>query len=145
MDDALLDAKLQAQQINKVLLVGGATRTPLVHRLLTTRLGRPVHAEVEPDLAVALGAAVQGGLIAGVDVGPVLVDITPHTLGIETFRDDEGIPEFHKFSPIIERNTPLPATRTEIYATVQDGQPAARIKVFRARKTRVIARRSARS
>lgn len=130
VDDAMRDADLQAQQIHKVLLVGGATRTPLVHRLLETRLGRPVHAEVEPDLAVALGAAVQGGLIAGVDVGPVLVDITPHTLGIETLVDDDGVPSHHNFSPIIERNTPLPATRTEIYSTVYDGQSAAHIKIF---------------
>jgi molecular chaperone DnaK len=130
VDDALGDAGVQAQQIHKVLLVGGATRTPLVHRLLESRLGRPVHAEVEPDLAVALGAAVQGGLIAGIDVGPVLVDITPHTLGIETLGDRDGAPTHHNFSSIIERNTPLPATRTEIYSTVYDGQKAAQIKIF---------------
>jgi molecular chaperone DnaK len=130
VDDALGDAGLQAPQIHKVLLVGGATRTPLVHRLLETRLGRPVHAEVEPDLAVALGAAVQGGLIAGVDVGPVLVDITPHTLGIETLGERDGAPSRHNFSPIVERNTPLPASRTEIYNTVYDGQEAAEIKIF---------------
>lgn len=130
VDDALQDAKVQAQQINKVLLVGGATRTPLVHRLLTSRLGRPVHAEIEPDLAVALGAAVQGGLIAGVDVGPVLVDITPHTLGIEAVGERNGMMMLHTFSPIIERNTPLPATRTEIYSTMSDGQSEAEIRVF---------------
>lgn len=130
VDDALQDAKVQARQIHKVLLVGGATRTPLVHRLLTTRLGRPVHAEIEPDLAVAMGAAVQGGLIAGIDVGPVLVDITPHTLGIEALGDRDGFPTPHCFSPIIERNTPLPATRTEMYATNHDGQDVAEIRVF---------------
>ena len=64
LDDALSDAMLQANQIDKVVLVGGATRTPLVHQLLEERLGRPVHCEIEPDLAVAMGAAVQGGLIA---------------------------------------------------------------------------------
>ncbi|HEY1188620.1 MAG TPA: Hsp70 family protein [Gemmata sp.] len=130
LDDALEDAKLQAQQIHKVLLVGGATRTPLVRHLLTTRLGRPVHAEIEPDLAVAMGAAVQGGLIAGMDLGPVLVDITPHTLGIEALGEVDGFPTPHCFSPIIERNTPLPATRTEMYATTHDGQKVAEIRVF---------------
>ena len=130
VDDAMSDAKVQAGQISKVLLVGGATRTPLVHRLLAERLGRPVHSEIEPDLAVAMGAAVQGGLIAGIDVGPVLVDITPHTLGIETLGEVEGFPSPHCFSPIIPRNTPLPATRTESYSTVVDGQSAAEIKVF---------------
>ncbi|CAN5508224.1 molecular chaperone DnaK [soil metagenome] len=130
VDDAMTDAKIQADQISKVLLVGGATRTPLVHRLLETRLGRPVHSEIEPDLAVAMGAAVQGGLIAGVDVGPVLVDITPHTLGISTLGELNDVPSPHCFSPIIPRNTPLPASRTEIYTTVHDGQDAAEIKVY---------------
>ena len=130
VDRALTDAKLQAPQIDKVLLVGGATRTPMVHRLLHERLGRPVHSEIEPDLAVALGAAVQGGLIAGVDVGPVLVDITPHTLGISSLGELHGMISPHQFSPIIERNTPLPATRTEIFQTAVDGQEAAEIRVF---------------
>lgn len=130
VDRALSDAEIQAPQIDKVVLVGGATRTPLVHLLLKDRLGRPVHAEIEPDLAVAMGAAVQGALIAGMDVGPVLVDITPHTLGIEALGTLHGMTSVHCFVPIIERNTPLPAIRTEIVSTVTDGQKAADIKVF---------------
>jgi molecular chaperone DnaK len=130
LDEAMSDARLQANQVDKVVLVGGATRTPLVHHLLEERLGRPVHAEIEPDLAVAMGAAVQGGLIAGVDVGPILVDITPHTLGIETLGELYGFLSSNSFSPIIERNTPLPASRTEIYSTAVDDQEAARIRVF---------------
>ena len=121
---------MQANQIDKVVLVGGATRTPLVHHLLEERLGRPVHCEIEPDLAVAMGAAVQGGLIAGIDVGPILVDITPHTLGISALGELHGFMSPHAFSPIIERNTPLPACRTEIYSTVDDDQDAAEIRVF---------------
>ena len=121
---------LQANQIDKVVLVGGATRTPLVHRLLQERLGRRFTAEIEPDLAVAMGAAVQGGLIAGIDVGPVLVDITPHTLGIEPWACSNGSRPPAFFSPIIERNTPLPAFRTEIFSTVADGQDAADVRVF---------------
>jgi molecular chaperone DnaK len=73
---------------------------------------------------------VQGGLIAGVEVGPVLVDITPHTLGIEALGELHGLPSIHTFAPIIERNTPLPASRTEIFSTVVDGQKGAEIKVF---------------
>jgi molecular chaperone DnaK len=130
LDQSLSDAKLQAHQIDKVVLVGGATRTPLVHHLLQRRLGRPVHAEIEPDLAVAMGAAVQGGLIAGIDVGPVLVDITPHTLGIEVLGSLHGYPSHHVFSPIIERNTPLPASRTELYTTASDRQKEAEICVY---------------
>jgi molecular chaperone DnaK len=130
LDQALEDAKLDAHQLHKVVLVGGATRTPLVQELLEQRLGRPVHAEIEPDLAVAMGAAVQGGLIAGVDVGPVLVDITPHTLGVSTLGELDGNVTDRVLSPIITRNTPLPATRTEMYATVFDGQKAVEIKVY---------------
>ncbi|MDR3638173.1 MAG: Hsp70 family protein [Isosphaeraceae bacterium] len=130
LDQSLSDARLQANQIDKVVLVGGATRTPLVHRLIQERLGRPVHAEVEPDLAVAMGAAVQAGLIAGVEVGPILVDITPHTLGISALGELHGLSSVHAFAPIIERNTPLPATRTEIFSTVADGQEGAEIRVF---------------
>ena len=130
LDQALTDGRVQASQIDKVILVGGATRTPLVHQLLEERLGRPVHSEIEPDLAVALGAAVQGGLIAGVDVGPILVDITPHTLGIESLGELYGFLSTNHFSPIIERNTPLPVSRTEIYSTVVDSQPGAEIRVF---------------
>jgi molecular chaperone DnaK len=130
VDRALADAKLPAAAIDKVVLVGGATRTPLVHRLLRDRLGRPVHAEIEPDLAVAMGAAVQGALIAGIDVGPVLVDITPHTLGIEALGDLHGFRSIYAFAPIIERNTALPATRTEVFMTAADGQEAADIRVF---------------
>ncbi len=122
--------RCKPRQINKVVLVGGATRTPLVHALLEERLGRPVHCEIEPDLAVAMGAAVQGGLIAGVDVGPILVDITPHTLGISALGDLYGFISEHYFSAIIDRNTPLPASQTEIYSTASDNQKVARIRIF---------------
>ncbi len=130
VDQALSDAKLDAQQIHKVVLVGGATRTPMIHPLHSQRMGRPVQAEIEPDLAVAMGAAVQAGLIAGVEVGAVLVDITPHTLGIEVLGEVGGRTSEYAFAPIIERNTALPASRTEIFATVYDGQHAVDVKVF---------------
>ena len=130
LDEALTDSKLQATEVDKVVLVGGATRTPLIHELLEARLGRPVHSEIEPDLAVAMGAAVQGGLIAGVDVGPILVDITPHTLGIRAIGDLHGFMSSNRFSPIIPRNTPLPASRNQIYLTLVDNQKAADIRIF---------------
>ena len=130
LDQAMEDAQLTANQIQKVVLVGGATRTPFIHRLLQERLGRPVHSEIEPDLAVAMGAAVQGALIAGIDVGPVLVDITPHTLGIEALGEIDGMLTPFYRAPVIERNTPLPATRTESFGTISDGQDQAQIRVF---------------
>jgi molecular chaperone DnaK len=130
VDESLSDARLHINQIDKVILVGGSSRTPRVHRLLQEQLKQQVHFEVDPDLCVALGAAIQGGLISGVDVGPILVDITPHTLGIETLGELHGFLSPHHFSPIIERNTPLPASRTEIYRTYIDYQDAADIRVF---------------
>lgn len=130
VDDALVDAKLNRTQIDKVVLVGGSTRTPLVQTLVEEALERPPHFEVDPDLAVAMGAAVQGAMIAGVDVGPILVDITPHTLGIECLGELNGRLVPYHFSAIIPRNTPLPATRSELYSTCSDGQRAAEIGVM---------------
>src|SRR4051794_840752 len=88
---ALDDANLIASAIDKVVLVGGSTRTPLIGELLEERLGQPPHQEVNPDLCVAMGAAIQGGIIAGADVGAVLVDITPHTLGIKCLDESVGM------------------------------------------------------
>ena len=130
VDEALSDAKLTAKQIDRVILVGGASRTPLVHRLLEEQLGREIHAEVDPDLCVSMGAAIQGGLIAGLDLGPVLVDITPHTLGVQCIGDLHGFDSVYCFSPIIERNTALPASRSEVFVTSHDGQEVVRIDVF---------------
>ncbi len=130
VDEALSDAKLSAKQIDRVILVGGASRTPLVHRQLQEQLGQPIHMEVDPDLGVSMGAAIQGGLIGGIDVGPVLVDITPHTLGIECAGRLQGLLSGHLFSRLIERNTPLPASRSEVFCTMVDGQKVAVMDVF---------------
>ena len=136
VDEALTDAKLKAAEIDKIVLVGGSSRTPRVHELLEGRLDQKVDLSVDPDMCVALGAAIQGALITGVDVGPVLVDITPHTLGIRCLADYRGmaVPDF--FSEIIPRNTALPATRTKTYYTHIDGQEAASITVFQGENER---------
>src|SRR5437763_4651770 len=110
---ALDDANLTGRQIDQVVLVGGSTRTPLIAHLLEDRLGQPAHKEVNPDLIVAMGAALQAAIIAGEDVGSVLVDVTPHSLGIKCLDDiggGFGVPFLHRFAPIIDRNTPLPAS-----------------------------------
>jgi molecular chaperone DnaK len=130
VDEALSDAELTAKQIHCVILVGGASRTPLVHRLLQEQLGQPIHAEVDPDLCVSMGAAIQGGLIAGLDLGPVLVDITPHTLGVQCIGSVDGFPSPYRFASIIERNTALPASRSEVFVTSHDGQELVAIDVF---------------
>src|SRR5260370_1823922 len=80
---ALDDAHLTASAIAKVVLVGGSTRTPLVGALLEERLGQPAHQEVHPALCVAMGAGIQGAIIAGAAVGAVLADLTPHSPGLQ--------------------------------------------------------------
>jgi molecular chaperone DnaK len=127
---ALQDSKLTPAQIDKVVLVGGSTRTPMVSRLLEEKLDKPAHQEVNPDLCVAMGAAIQAGIIAGTDVGAVLVDITPHTLGIRCLDEHQGFDFPFRFAPIIRRNTPLPASRSEVFSTVYDRQPEVEIDVY---------------
>jgi molecular chaperone DnaK len=130
---ALDDARLTAAQIHRVVLVGGSTRTPLIGQLLEDRLGQPAHREINPDLCVAMGAAIQGAIIAGQNVGSVLVDITPHSLGIKCLEYSDSFsfrPNEFKFAPIIRRNTPLPASRSEVFCTVVDGQPTVEIDVY---------------
>jgi molecular chaperone DnaK len=127
---ALNDSHLTGSQIDKVVLVGGSTRTPLISQLLESRLGQPAHQEVNPDLCVAMGAAIQAGIIAGQDVGAVLVDITPHTLGIKCLGELHGYDFPFRFAPILHRNTPLPASRSELFHTVYDRQTEVEIDVY---------------
>lgn len=127
---ALEDAGLTPIELDRVVLAGGSTRMPMVCRMLEERLARPVHAEVDPDLCVALGAALQAGMLAGAEVGPVLVDITPHSLGIRCLGEFNDRMITNMFSPILPRGTALPATRTELYRTVNDGQPQVCVEVF---------------
>jgi len=127
---ALDDAHLTAAQVNKVVLVGGSTRTPRIGELLEHRLNQAPHQEVNPDLCVAMGASIQGAIIAGANVGAVLVDITPHSLGIKCLEQAMGYINENRFAPIIHRNTPLPATRSEVFFTAADNQKQVEIDVY---------------
>jgi molecular chaperone DnaK len=127
---ALEDSRLTASQIDKVVLVGGSTRTPLVTQLLEERLGQPAHQEVNPDLCVAMGAAIQAAIIGGTDVRAVLVDITPHSLGIKCLDEFRGYDFPYRFAPILHRNTPLPASRSELFHTCYDRQTEVDIDVY---------------
>jgi molecular chaperone DnaK len=128
---ALDDSHLTGSAIDKVVLVGGSTRTPLVSQLLEERLNQPTHSEVNPDLCVAMGASIQAAIIAGSDVGAVLVDITPHTLGIKCLDEFHGFAGFpFRFAPILHRNTPLPTSRSEVFHTVYDRQTEVEIEVY---------------
>jgi molecular chaperone DnaK len=127
---ALRDARIPAEALDTVLLVGGSTRIPLVAELLAEELGRPPRAEVDPELVVALGAATQAAIIAGEDVEAILVDVTPHSLGIATLEWEGPFPVVDRFSVILPRNTVLPVSRTEPYRTAVPGQEAVEIRVF---------------
>ncbi len=128
---ALDDASLIASAIDKVVLVGGSTRTPIISRLLEERLRQPTHQEVNPDLCVAMGAAIQGAIIAGADVGAVLVDITPHSLGIKVLEDRMMARPFeYRFAAIIRRGTALPASRSEVFHTSAHGQTKVEIDIY---------------
>ena len=130
IDRALEDAHLVPDKIRKILLVGGSTRIPLVWRLLEEKLGRLPHAEVDPALVVALGAAVQGGILAGEEIDIILVDVAAHSLGIEVEEYAHSIWIPHFFSRIIARNTAIPARRSDVYTTLIDDQDAVRIKIY---------------
>ena len=131
---ALDDAKLTAREIDRIVLVGGSTRTPMVGAFLEERLQRPAHREINPDLCVAMGAAVQGAIIAGTQVGTVLVDITPHSMGIKCLARGGEMYGFLQpsfvFAPIIHRGTPLPALRSEMFSTVYNNQDKVEVDVY---------------
>ena len=127
---ALNDAGVRPSQLDRILLVGGSTRIPRIAQLLTERLGQEPHGEVDPDLCVALGAAVQAGIEMGHDMRSVLVDITPYTFGTSAIGELHGVPYAYQFIPLIRRNTKLPATRTEAFSTQTEYQDTVEIKVY---------------
>ena len=120
--DALKEAKLSASEINKVILVGGSTRIPMVYDLVKKELGKEPSREVNPDEVVSLGAAIQGGVLTGDVNDIVLLDVTPLSLGLETLG---GV-----MTTLIPRNTTIPATKKEVFSTAADNQPAVDIHVL---------------
>ena len=130
IQQALEDASLSADEINKVLLVGGSTRIPLVSNMIEDTMQVQPHLEIDPDLCVAMGAGVQAGLIAGEPIDAVLVDVTPHSLGIDTVEWRMGIPILDRYNVIIRRNTPVPVSKSEVYTTFSPEQEIVEIKVY---------------
>lgn len=136
INQALADAGLTVGDIDRVLLVGGSTRIPAVRDIVATRLEQDPHTEIDPDAAVALGAAVQAGIIAGEEIDAILVDVTPMSLGIETATISlAGQLNPDHFAPLIHRNTTIPVQKSESFTTLFPGQDTIHIKVYQGENT----------
>ena len=127
---ALRSADLTASQVEKILLVGGATRTPMIRRRLVEAFGHEPRGEVDADLCVALGAAIEGAAIAGAEVSAVLVDVTPYTFGTSALGEFEGEIYPYSYVPIIPRNTPIPVRKSEVFFTVADDQTQVDVRIY---------------
>ncbi len=127
---AMEGARMRVSDLDEVLLVGGATRTPLIQRRLEKELGIQPRSELDPDLCVATGAAIQAAVIAGERVSQVLVDITPYTFGTSAIAELNGEMYPYTFIPLIRKNTPIPVTKSEAFYTIVDGQMAIEVNVY---------------
>ena len=121
IEDALKEAKLKIEDLDEVLLVGGSTRIPAVQRMVQQTLNKVPNRSINPDEVVAIGAAIQGGVLAGDISDVLLLDVTPLTLGIET---EGGI-----VAPLIKRNTTIPVTKSQVFSTASDNQTEVSIVV----------------
>ncbi len=126
---ALKDAKLKASDINKVILVGGSTRIPYIQELVKKELGQEPSKEVNPDEVVAMGAAIQGGVLTGEVDDLVLLDVTPLSLGIETLGNVMTV--------LIPRNTTIPTSKSQVFSTAADNQPAVDIHILQGERPMV--------
>jgi len=127
---ALKGAKLTASDIDEIILVGGSTRTPCIRERLFDEFGLEPHGEVDPDLCVAMGAAMQAAMINGQQIDTVLVDVTPYTFGTSALGYLDGMPYPYQFVPIIHKNSVLPARKSEAFMTYQDNQREVMVRIF---------------
>ena len=127
---ALDGAGLNVADLDEILLVGGTTRTPLIQQRLEEILSLQPRSEIDPDLCVATGAAVQAAVIAGQQVGRVLVDITPYTFGTAALADFQGELYPYTYIPMIRKNSSIPVAKSDVFGTVMPGQQSVQIEVY---------------
>ena len=127
LDVALKDAKLSKGDISEILLVGGQTRMPLVQKKVSEFFGKEPRKDLNPDEAVAVGAAIQGSVLSGDTTDVLLLDVTPLTLGIETLG---GVA-----TPLIEKNTTIPTQKSQVFSTAEDNQTAVTVHVIQGERT----------
>lgn len=130
LDAALRDASIEASDLSHILFVGGSTRIPLVWEMVYDHTGIEPESSVNPDEAVALGAAVQAAIIAGEPLDAILVDVTPHSLGIEVAEWEYGQLVPDRYNVLIHRNTTIPTSRSEVYSAIHPTQTAIEIKIY---------------
>ena len=131
---ALKDAKLSKGDINEILLVGGQTRMPLVQKKVAEFFGKEPRKDLNPDEAVAVGAAIQGSVLSGDTTDVLLLDVTPLTLGIETLG---GVA-----TPLIEKNTTIPTQKSQVFSTAEDNQTAVTVHVIQGERTQAAQNKS---
>ena len=136
VEQALRDANMSQGEIDEVILVGGSTRMPAVQELVKRMTGKQPNMSVNPDEVVAMGAAVQGGVLAGDVEGILLLDVTPLSLGVETMG---GV-----MTKMIDRNTTIPTRKTEIYSTAADNQTSVEIHVLQGERQMATGQQDAR-
>merc|ERR1712070_721323 len=131
---ALKDAKISKGEINEILLVGGQTRMPLVQKKVAEFFGKEARKDLNPDEAVAVGAAIQGSVLSGDTTDVLLLDVTPLTLGIETLG---GVA-----TPLIEKNTTIPTQKSQVFSTAEDNQTAVTVHVIQGERTQAAQNKS---
>ncbi len=127
---AISDAGITAHQLDKIMLVGGATRTPAVQELFMRTLGMEPRHEINPDLVVAMGAAIQGATLAGQPAPAILVDISAHTYSVLAVVGGDFMVDILGCCPVVRRGTPLPVTKADLFTTPSDLQEKIAVKVF---------------
>lgn len=134
VNKALKDASMLPSALDKIILVGGSTKIPMISSMLEEKFKMMPQLGIDPDLCVAMGAAIQAGREMGIESGTLLLDITPYTFGTSALGDVDGMPCETTFVPLIKRNSKLPTVKSEAFATLFDGQEMVDVLVYQGEK-----------